>query len=388
MELHIESLAFGGDAVARIGGWVVFVSGALPGETVQAEITEKKTNFLKAVVRKILEKSAHRQESPCPYFPECGGCQYLHLEYNAQLLAKGKQVGEILQRIGKIDCPPIKTVGCPQPLHYRNRVKLHVQKKEGELQLGFMNTSGRKIVPIDHCMISSNLINDALAPIREQLKKAPAAKTVSVRACPDGKVDFWTENLPMAKGATLVEKVREKVFEAPSAAFFQVNPLMTEALVGEVESFLNSASKILIDGYCGVGLFGVMLGGRFEQVYGIERDQDSVRWARKNMRTNKIASGIFYEGPVEKMLETALAKVSGKAKTVILDPPRDGCHKDVLKVLCERRVEQIIYVSCNPPTLARDLARLSGNYAVAGISLLDMFPQTMHCEVVVSLRPA
>ena len=388
VELRIESLAFGADAVARKDGWVIFVQGALPGETVQAQITQRKSSFYKALLKNIVRPSPHRQTSPCAYFPECGGCQYLHLEYSAQIEAKRQQVQDVLERIGKVEFPAIRTVACKEPLHYRNRVKLHVLRSGPELQLGFMNATGRKIVPIEHCMISDPLINNTLAPLREKLKKIPVAKTVTVRANPEGKVDFWTENLPIAKGTTLTERVRDKIFEAPSASFFQVNPPMTEALVNEVEGFLNVDSQVLIDAYCGVGLFSVVFGSKFQQVIGIEQDQDSVRWARKNMRANGLGAGVFYEGRVERLLEKALSNGHGKIITVILDPPRDGCHKDVISNLCKSRPEQIVYVSCNPPTLARDLGRLSSAYKVIGVTLIDMFPQTMHCEVVVNLRPA
>lgn len=160
---------------------------------------------------------------------------------------------------------------------------------------------------------------------------------------------------------------------------------MTEALVHEVESFLAPSSQALIDAYCGVGLFSVVFGKRFEEILGIEEDQDSVRWARKNMRANGIETGVFYEGRVEAWMEKALAKVSGKKRTVVLDPPRDGCDKAVVKLLAETKPEQILYVSCNPPTLARDLNKLQEVYKVHGVTLVDMFPQTMHCEVVVNL---
>ncbi len=386
VELTPESLAFGGDAVARHEGCVIFVRGALPGERVNAEITEKKAHFARAETVEILQPSPHRVASPCAYFPACGGCQYLHLDYAAQLDAKRRQVEDLLRRVGKVEFPPLCVIPCPEPLHYRNRIKLHLLRKEGALQAGFIGASGHGVVPIERCMISDPAINAALPSILKQLQQAPRAKTVSIRANAEGKVDFWTEESPIAKEATLTETVGGKTFETPSAAFFQVHPAMTEILAQEVAKAMPPAADVLIDAYCGVGLFSVLFGGRFKEVVGVEQDQDSVRWARKNMRANGLEHGVFYEGRVELLLEKALEKLKGKKGVVILDPPRDGLDQKITSLLCGAKPEQILYVSCNPATLARDLGRLSGSYRISSVSLVDMFPQTMHCETVTDLQ--
>ncbi len=388
MEVQIESLAFGGDGVARAEGLVIFVPGVLPGESVSIEIKEKKSNFARGKALKVLQPSDDRIPSPCPYFLACGGCQYLHVKYDAQLEAKKRQVEDLLRRVGKVEFPTVQTVPCPEPFYYRNRIKLHVLRKDKAIQVGFIHASGHGVVPIDQCIISAPAINAALPAVRDQLKKSQAAKTMSLRSTLDGKVDVWTENLPISKENTLKETIRDKVFEAPSTAFFQVHPAMTEMLVTEVERHLPPAADVLIDAYCGVGLFSGMFGKRFKEIVGIEQDQSSVRWARKNMRQNGVEFSAFYEGKTERLIEKALEKTKNKSNVVILDPPRDGLDKDIPKFLCAARPEQIIYISCNPATLARDLGRLSPTYKTASVTLVDMFPQTMHCEVVVNLRLA
>jgi 23S rRNA (uracil1939-C5)-methyltransferase len=388
VELKIESFAFGGDAIARHEGWVIFLQGALPGETVSAEITEKRAKFYKAKLLKVLKPSPHRVKSPCPYFSECGGCQYLHVSYEGQLEAKKKQIEDLFTRLGKIASPPIKVLGSPEPLHYRNRVKMHLLKRDKKVLLGFKGATGKGLVQVDHCMIANKTINENLTPIAGQLQKLRRARTVHIRSNAEGKVDFWTDKLALSKGTTLMEKVRGKAFETPSGAFFQVNPAMTDTLTREVESFLDKDSQVLIDAYCGVGLFSVLFADKFQAVLGIEQDQDSIRWARKNMRAYGITSGIFYEGSVESNLERALANNPDKKHSVILDPPRDGLHRDAVRALCRKKIHQIIYVSCNPSTLARDLGLLSSTYKLLGVTLVDMFPQTMHSEVIACLKPA
>ncbi len=385
IELTAESLAFGGDGIARHEGCVIFVRGALPGEKVRARIVEKKAHFARADTIEILQASPHRIVSPCAYFPACGGCQYLHLDYAAQLDAKRQQVEDLLRRVGKVEFPPLCVIACPEPFHYRNRIKLHLLRKDNTLQAGFVQASGHGVIPIERCAISESAINAALPSVLKQLQKAPRAKTVSIRANAEGKVDFWTEQAPIDKEATLTENVGGKIFQTPSAAFFQVHPAMTELLAQEVAKAMPPTADVLIDAYCGVGLFSVLFGERFKEVVGIEQDQDSVRWARKNMRANGLEHGVFYEGRVELLLEKALEKLKGKKGVVILDPPRDGLETRIPQLLNEAKPARIIYVSCNPSTLARDLGRLSGDYQIRSVSLVDMFPQTMHCETVTEL---
>lgn len=368
LELVINDIAFGGEGVARVGEYVVFVPFVAPGDRVRAKITELKKQFGRAQLLEIISAGPERVAPVCPHFGICGGCQYQHLDYSLQLQIKRKQVREHFVRIGGFSDPPVAdVVPCPQPYHYRNRIMVRSQWNGAEQRLivGFLRHDGRLVEEIDECAIAEPDLN---VQLKQVLRKPPAKGGIKVtlRAMPDG----WV---------------------LPRDSFFQNNFFLLPKLVASVCELLRSAgSRFLIDAYCGVGFFALELAGQVEQFAGVEIDQMAIRAARENAIKRGIGNGDFVIAPTENWLPALLKRFPRQETTVILDPPRVGCLPAAIDQLRAEQPRQIIYVSCHPATLARDLKRLcaAGLYRLAQVVPHDMFPQTQHVECVADLRLA
>jgi tRNA/tmRNA/rRNA uracil-C5-methylase (TrmA/RlmC/RlmD family) len=364
--LTIHDIAFGGEGVARVNDFVIFVPFVLVGEIVEAEITEVKKNFARAKLLRVEKSAPERVEPPCPYFGACGGCQYQHVEYATQLKIKHKQICDLFERVGKIPSDKIApVVPCPSPYGYRNRIMIRSQwnKPEQKLNIGFVRWDCGLVEDIEECKISEPALN-------EQIK--------NVRANP-----------PPKGGIKIVLRVQPENWEVPRDSFFQNNFFLLPKLVETVREILKAgAVKHLIDLYCGVGFFGIETADLVESFVGVELDQLAVAAARKNAANRNISNGEFISAPVEQMLPELLQKFSAEKTSVILDPPRKGCWPQTLNLLRETRPAQIIYVSCHPATMARDLNILcaDGVFELVSVQPLDMFPQTQHVECVADLR--
>lgn len=390
----IEDVAFGGNGVARHNKQVVFVPQTLTGEKVDIALVEDKKKFLRGKVTQIVEKSPFRQEPPCPYFGPCQGCVYQHSTYEHQLALKKKQVEDLLRRIGKIESlPEVKVVGSNTPFGFRNKIKMHLRKKENEWVVGFIGEDNNSIIDIETCAIAHPAINARLKILRAEVAKEKEnfegvwiARTNSQGKEKDfffDKGEEKLESLPLIK-----EEIRGKSFLSPFDSFFQTNHEMLESLVREVEAALNlSKEKIFVDAYSGVGLFTLLFASKAKQAIGIEQDQRAIGCARKNQEILHVKNSRFILGTVEEQLKIALEKNRAEAITLLLDPPRKGCHPNVLQAIAQHRnIQEIIYVSCNPATLARDLKELVGEgYRLKSVALVDMFPQTAHIEIVCAL---
>ena len=366
LTLEIQDLAFGGEGVGRVEDFVVFVPYVLTGETVEVEITEVKKSFGRARLRRVIRPSPERVAPVCRYFGACGGCQYQHLEYGAQLRMKHKQIADLFERIGKIPRAAVAPViPCPAPYGYRNRIMIRSQwnKPEQKLNIGFVRGDGGLVEDISECSIAEPALN---------------AEILKVRANP-----------PPKGGIKVVLRVPPENWEVPPSSFFQNNFHLLPGLVDTVRGRLQGAgTRHLVDLYCGVGFFGIELAGAVESFTGVELDQLAIQAARKNAATRGIANGRFVAGAVETVLPALLQEFSPGRTTVLLDPPRKGCWPATLELLRQTRPAQIIYVSCHPATMARDLNVLcgSGVFVLAGVTPLDMFPQTQHVECVADLR--
>jgi tRNA/tmRNA/rRNA uracil-C5-methylase (TrmA/RlmC/RlmD family) len=364
--LQISDIAFGGEGVARLDEFVVFVPFVLVGEEVEAEVTEVKKNFARAKLARVIQPSPDRVPAPCPYFGSCGGCQYQHIAYETQLRIKHKQISDLFERIGKI--PPeviAPVIPCPQPYGYRNRVMIRSQwnKPEQKLNIGFVRWDCGLVEDIEECKIAE-------PPINEQIKH--------VRAHP-----------PPKGGIKVVLRILPENWEVPRDSFFQNNFFLLPELVKTAREFLvRGRAKHLIDLYCGVGFFGIELADVVESFVGVEFDQQAIKSARRNAAAHHRANGEFISADVEQALPELLAKFSAAATSILLDPPRKGCPRDVLELLRRERPSQIIYVSCHPATMARDLNVLCGEgvFKLVQVVPLDMFPQTQHVECVAELR--
>jgi tRNA/tmRNA/rRNA uracil-C5-methylase (TrmA/RlmC/RlmD family) len=366
ISLTIHDLAFGGEGVGRVDDFVVFVPFVIVGETVEVEISEVKKNFARAKLLRVVTPSPERVVPECKYFTQCGGCQYQHIDYPAQLRFKHKQIADLFERFGKISREVVAPViRCPSPYGYRNRIMIRSQWNgpAKKLEIGFIRADNNFVVDIEECKIAEPVLN-------EQIKE--------VRANP-----------PPKGGIKVVLRVQPENWDVPESSFFQNNFLLLPKLVETVRDFLKAgAAKHLVDLYCGVGFFGIDTADVVESFVGVESDQLAIKAARKNAETRNIQNGEFIAAQVEEVLPELLQKFLPEKTAVILDPPRKGCWPETLRLLRETRPAQVIYVSCHPATMARDLNILcaDGVFELARVQPLDMFPQTQHVECVADLR--
>jgi len=366
IELQIEDVGFGGEGVARVDNFVVFVPFVLPGETVDAEIVEVKRHYARARLLGVRAASPDRVTPRCAYYGACGGCQYQHVRYEIQVALKHRQVASLFERIGGFD-PALVTpvVPCPQPYGYRNRLMIRTQwdKFKQGLNIGFLRAQDRLVVDVDHCDIAEPALNEQIAKVRADPPPRGGLKVV-VRLAPDE----W---------------------EVPRDSFFQNNFFLLPRLVETVRQCLEDAgTRFLVDTYCGVGFFAIELAGSVESYVGVEIDKAAIGAARRNAEHRGQTNGEFVLGAAEEWLPRLVERYPAKETSVLLDPPRRGCAPESMQLLREVGTAQIIHVSCHPATLARDLKRLcaDGLYELKRVVPLDMFPQTQHVECVADLR--
>ena len=381
LNLTIQDIAFGGEGVGRVplhsdtsagapatpaGDFVVFVPFVLVGEVVEVAITEVKKNFARAKLLRVVQPSPERVEPACRHFAQCGGCQYQHVDYAVQLQWKHKQIADLFQRIGGFEQARVAPViPCPQPYGYRNRIMIRSQwnKPEQKLNIGFVRWDCGLVEDIEECKIAEPALN-------EEIRR--------VRAHP-----------PPKGGIKIVLRVSPENWDVPPDSFFQNNLSLLPKLVETVRGFLGaSGARQLVDLYCGVGFFGIELADAVESFVGVEYDQRAIQSARRNAAARKINNGEFIASAVEAALPELLKKFSPEQTAVLLDPPRKGCWPQTLQLLREMNPAQVIYISCHPATMARDLNILCGNgvFELVRVQPLDMFPQTQHVECVADLR--
>jgi 23S rRNA (uracil1939-C5)-methyltransferase len=419
VSVRIDSIAAGGEGVGRLAdGRVVFVHRTAPGDLAEAVLVERKERWARGRLLRVLAPSPERREAPCPHYARCGGCTLEHLPYEAQLSAKARIVADALQRIGGLAVEPPVVVPSPSEFRYRNRVSFALRRREaGRVEAGF-HARGEpdEVVDLDGaCLLPEAPIArvwDALRaawgpdarrlPSGERLRltlRSNAAGEVSLLVeggfAPgrpeelvervDGLVSVWHRPGPSAPeliaGAPgLPETWGDETVELSGAAFLQVNraaAALLEAHVLEVAG--DVAGRTVVDAYCGIGLHARRLARRGGRVTGIELDAAAVAEARRGAPDG----AVFVEGSVEALIADHLP-----AALVVLNPPRAGVDAQVAEALAAAPAERVVYVSCNPATLARDLKRLSGSYRLEGLRAFDLFPQTAHVETVAVLAPA
>ncbi|MCX8109493.1 MAG: class I SAM-dependent RNA methyltransferase [Verrucomicrobiae bacterium] len=362
----IHDVAFGGEGVARIGDFVVFVPFVIEGEEVELELTEVKRQFARARLLEVRKPSPARVEPKCRYFGQCGGCQYQHIDYEMQLAIKRKQVADLLARVGRLEGAEIlPVIPCRQPYGYRNRLMVRSQwnKFERRLVVGFLRWDSRLVVDVEECAIAENALNIELKKVRLSPPPRGGLKVVLRSLPPD-----WV---------------------VPQDSFFQTNRFMLKPLVDAVGACIReSGVDQLADVYCGVGFFAIELAGLVTRFIGIECDLRAIKAAHQNARVRAVTNGNFIAGLAEEKLPEVLSQLDPERTVVILDPPRVGCDPRVLNQVKTTKPAQVLYVSCNPATLARDLNALcaEGIYRLVRVQPLDMFPQTQHVECVADLR--
>lgn len=364
--ISIHDIAFGGEGVGKHDELVVFVPFVIPGESVEAEITEVQKRFARAKLLQVIESSAERTQPPCPYFGACGGCQYQHIEYATQLKVKHRQARDIFQRIGGIDPAVVSpVVPCPAPYGYRNRIMIRSQwdKFKQGLNIGFIRCDSRLVIDIEECKIAEPEVSAQIRKVRQ--------------------------NPPPKGGIKVVLRMNPPDYEVPRDSFFQNNFRLLPKLVECARDALRSAgSKHLVDVYCGVGFFSLELADLVESYAGVELDRLAIRAAKLNAERKGRTNGEFISADAEEALPGMLQRFSPAETTVLMDPPRTGSKPSMVQLLRETKPAQVIYVSCNPATMARDLNALTlGDvFRIQSLTPLDMFPQTSHMELVADLR--
>jgi 23S rRNA (uracil1939-C5)-methyltransferase len=364
VDLTIHDVAFGGKGVARDAGKAVFVPFTIDGERVTAKIVREKKQFAEAELIEVLEPSPERVGPPCPYFARCGGCSYQHISYPHQLELKARQVEQAMRRIARLANPPMRPIlPSPLPYGYRNRITVHAQ----DGVVGFYRREVHELMDIAQCPISMPEVNKALAELRATRPR-------------DGHYSLRAHSGPRV--------------------FAQTNDAVADAIAEFIASILSEEEKFLIDAFCGAGFFTKRLASKFERVIGIDWDRFAIDAARKVARPNEtyIAGDVAIElGKASRSGDLQIAdpqnrrsedRRSLKSYAVIVDPPATGLSPEMRHAILDAPPRTLIYVSCNPPTLARDLADLQSRFTVVSITPFDMFPQTAEIEVVVHLQAA
>ena len=365
VDLKIEDIAFGGKGVAREQGKAVFVPYTIESELVSAEIVREKKQFAEAELVEVKQASPDRVEPQCPYFGRCGGCAYQHMSYEHQLAIKWRQVRDALERIGKLkDVPMRPIIPSPEQYGYRNRITVHAQ----DGVIGFFRRDSHTLLDIERCPISRDEVNRALAELRASRNRGIRDGHYTLRASAGARV------------------------------FSQTNDAVANALRDLIVDLVPPNQQLLIDAYCGSGLFAKALLDKFERVIGIDWDRFAIAAAKEDATDKET----YIAGDVESELQqvgavhpnrpvSANDVQAGRLRsiaptTLIVDPPATGLSAEVRKAILDLAPSTLIYVSCNPPTLARDLAELQDQFIIESVTPLDMFPQTAEIEVGACLR--
>ncbi len=360
VDLKIEDIAFGGKGVGREHGKVVFVPFTVDGEVVTAKITREKKQMAEAEVVDIKTRSTKRVDPPCPYFGQCGGCAYQHIEYPHQLELKSRQVRDLLQRIGKFKDAPIRQI-IPSPLAYAYRNRITVHAEDGVI--GYFRRDSHRLIDVEQCPIARDEVNRRLADLRE-------------RRVPDGHYTLR---------AKVDRPLRGRLNTRPQSAsrhFSQTNDGVANALRDLIIELVPPNQELLIDAYCGAGFFAKALMGKFQRIAGIDWDRFAIAAAKENAT----AKETYIAGDVEAGLRSALQDCDLQKTVLLLDPPAAGLTSQVRETILDIAPATAVYVSCNPATLARDLGDLRRRFEIQSITPLDMFPQTAEIEVVAELR--
>jgi len=401
-DILLEKLTYGGEAMGRLpDGRAVFVPFGLPGEQVRVELTEDKKNFARGKLLELLKASPERIDAKCKHFEKCGGCHYQNLPYEKQLQAKTEILRDQLQRIGKIENPPIlQMVASPLEWNYRNHVQFHLT---AEGKVGFINAKGNSTLPIEECHLPETGINAFWPELQFESNKD--VDRVSLRSGLDEElmvvlesespetpeleieadvsvVHLFDEHAVVIAGQdNLIFKILGKDFRVSAASFFQVNTKMAEKMVGHLVSRLPvTASTTLLDVYCGVGLFSKFFAANCQQVIGIETSESACEDFTVNL--DEFDNVELYEGAAEEILPGLAGRLDSSTYAIV-DPPRAGLERYALDAILSIKPQIIAYVSCDPSTLARDAARLIvGGYRLVEVTPFDLFPQTYHIESI------
>ncbi len=440
-EVEIHGLTHDGEGVGRIGSLAVFVPDAMPGDSVRIRIISSKKSYARGLITQIVQPSSQRKTPLCPVATNCGGCQLQYMEYETQLFWKKRQVEDAFTRIAKLNVEVRKIKGMEDPAGYRNKGQFPIGMVNNQVIMGFYRKRTHEIVDLDACMIQHPLTmklslavksvlhelgiepynektrqgvirhvvtrvsfsedtlmvtfvtNTAKFPQQEELIQkliAQVPELVSIAHninTSDTNVIFGDKTKILWGQANLIDTIGYLKFAISPRSFFQVNPVQTHILYDEVKKAAAlTGAETVWDLYCGIGTIGLYIAEDASELYGVEEVKEAVEDARHNARLNGITDVQFLCGKAEQVVPD-LIEQGAKVDVVLLDPPRKGCEVELLSTISQLEVPKIVYVSCNPSSLARDVAYLvEQGYEVGYVQPVDMFPHTSHVECVVVLE--
>ncbi|MDQ0247935.1 23S rRNA (uracil1939-C5)-methyltransferase [Bacillus fengqiuensis] len=442
IDVVFEDLTHDGAGVAKVQGFPIFVPNALPNERGQVKIIKVKKGYAFGRLVETYEESEYRQTPPCPIYKQCGGCQLQHLSYEGQLAFKQKQVQEVMARIGRLPDVPVHSVlGMENPWRYRNKAQVPVGEREGGLVAGFYQQRSHEIIDMEACLIQQEKNDEIVQAVKEICGKygvraydeqrhrgtlrhimaryglvtgeAMVVLVTTKEEIPykNSIVQEIAEMFPRVK--SIVQNVNPKrtnvimgdktnvlwgeeyiydligdiKFAISARSFYQVNPEQTKVLYDKALEYAQlTGEETVIDAYCGIGTISLFLAQQAKKVYGVEIVPEAIEDAKRNAALNGIKNAEFEVGEAEKIIPAWYDK-GIKADVIVVDPPRKGCDEALLQTIIDMKPKRVVYVSCNPATLARDLRILEdGGYKTTQVQPVDMFPHTTHVECVAVLE--
>ncbi|GAA0430065.1 23S rRNA (uracil(1939)-C(5))-methyltransferase RlmD [Lentibacillus halophilus] len=440
VSLAFEDLTHEGNGVGKIDGYPLFVPYALPGEEGDVKVVKVKKNFGFGKLLNRRQTSPERVEPPCDVYYKCGGCQLQHMGYDTQLTMKQNQVKNAMKKMAHLDHVPVHpTIGMKDPWRYRNKVQMPVgAKADGELITGFYQKRSHRIIEgMETCMIQDEENDRMVEAVRriadrlnmtayheendrgvlrhimvrtgEETNDAMIVLVTRTQTLPhqDELIKELTETFPHVKSIVhnvndrqtnvifgkkteiiwgdgyIYDKIGDITFAISPHSFYQVNPKQTKVLYEKAMEYARiKSTDTVVDAYCGIGTISLFLAQQAKQVYGVEVVSEAVHDAKENAKLNGITNAAFYVGEAEKIMPWWTAQ-GMRPDVIVVDPPRKGCDEQLLTAMAGMKPDRIVYVSCNPSTLARDLRILEDSgYDVQDVQPVDMFPQTMHVECV------
>ena len=439
-EILINNVSHQGEGIGRVENFAVFVPGAIKGEKIEVKITEIRKNFARGELEKIILPSLNRVKPPCPVFNLCGGCHLQHINYKKQLEMKKEIVENVLSRIGNQNIDVMPIIGMEIPWRYRNKGHFHLARENENITLGFYQSKSHDLVPVSQCLLFSQNINSLIKYLEKELTRQkitiynhktdkgnfrgivlreskytgeimiifitreerwyldenflnnliiafPQVVSLCQNINKNPKMALFGKDFRILKGKTFIEDhIGSFKFKISPSSFFQVNVLQTEILYKKILEYANlSGKETVIDSYSGTGTISIYLAGKAKKVYGLELQKGAVRDAWANGELNNLSNLKFFSGKAESWLYKWIQR-GEKAEVIVIDPPRRGCSREVLKNIIKIKPEQILYVSCDMPTLARDIKYITQNgYNIEEVQPIDMFPHTSHIECLVHL---
>ena len=397
--VEVTAPVYGGECIGRLpDGRAVFVPYALPGELARVELVDEKRGFARARLLEVVRPAAERIAPRCAHYGVCGGCHYQHTDYATQLKIKGRVVRDQLERIGGVTNPPVaEVVASPAAWNYRNTVQFHITPNG---KIGYQGWGTHRVVPISECHLPEDTLNQIWPQL--DLEPLPGIERIDLRlgaedeallalessdlAAPEFSVDFPLSAVHLSPAGKLIlagddyllMKINERVFKVSAESFFQVNTTQAEAMVNHVLNVLElDKNNTALDMYCGVGLFSAFLASRVKRCIGVELSESACDDYAVNL--DEFDNVELYVGAAEEILPG----LNIRPDIVVADPPRAGMERAALDALIHLQPQTIVYISCDPATLARDVKRLvTGGYNLKQVTPFDLFPQTYHVECI------